>query len=378
MRLLYFSPVAWDSYEQRPHYFVRHALTAGAAHVTWINPYPTRLPQLSDLPRLRHTGPGLSLDRPDRLTVVDVTGLPIDPLPGGAWLNTAICWRHPLRALARDADRATTIIGIGRPSALALAALRQVPHAWSFYDAMDAFPEFYRGRSRTFTAHVERQIATSVTRVFASSTALFTKFARVHPAVTLMRNGYDMSLLGSLSIAHENRPRTLCFLGCLGRWFDWSLVLQLAQAVAPVQITLVGPIEAPAPRRLPPNVVWAPACHQHDTLRHLDAAAAGLIPFTLDALTAGIDPVKYYQYRGAGLPVLSTRFGEMTQRDDSDDTFFLESGRLMASVEAAWQARPTRSRIETFRRENSWTGRFTAGAIMSPDAFERKMTQALS
>ena len=51
MRLLYFAPVPWDSYEQRPHYFARHWLDLGGA-VLWIDPYPSRLPRWNDLRRL--------------------------------------------------------------------------------------------------------------------------------------------------------------------------------------------------------------------------------------------------------------------------------------------------------------------------------------
>ena len=44
------------------------------------------------------------------------------------------------------------------------------------------------------------------------------------------------------------------------------------------------------------------------------ALSAGIIPFKVNRLTAAVDPIKYYEYRAAGLPVISTEFGEMRQR----------------------------------------------------------------
>jgi hypothetical protein len=150
--LFYFSPVPWDSYEQRPHYMVRDYLAHGGTAVVWINPYVARLPSWRDATRADLRDAPIALARPDGLTVVDVGGLPIDPLPGGAAINRRLFWNRVLEQLRADGSGSSTVIGIGRPTALAAAALRSVKAAHRFYDAMDDFPEFYRGRSREATA----------------------------------------------------------------------------------------------------------------------------------------------------------------------------------------------------------------------------------
>lgn len=368
MRLIYFSPVPWDSYEQRPHYFARYFLAQGGRAVTWINPYVARLPRWSDAARLRHPQRELRLERPEGLSVVTVGALPIDPLPLGPQVNGAVFWRAALKELAAG-EGPRTILGIGRPTALALASLRVVPHAWSFYDAMDMFPEFYRGLSKRFTRNTELEIARRVTRVFASSTALADKFRRLGRTVSLMRNAYDMSLLPPVANVTDGPGRdTLGFLGCMGQWFDWDLTVRIAEAARPMKVTLVGPRPAPGPLRLPDNVTWHPECHQADTVRHMSRFAAGLIPFRRDALTDGIDPIKYYQYRGVGLPVLTTAFGEMTSRGGHDDTFFVDDPTtLPQALKAAVARRPDARSIHAFREENSWTARFAAARATEPE-----------
>ena len=84
-----------------------------------------------------------------------------------------------------------------------------------------------------------------------------------------------------------------------------------------------------------------------------------MIPFRSNALTAGVDPIKYYDYRAAGLPVLSTRFGEMTRRGSGDGVYFLDgAGGLAEAVAAALAHRSDPVEISRFRRNNNWTARF--------------------
>ena len=70
----------------------------------------------------------------------------------------------------------------------------------------------------------------------------------------------------------------------------------------------------------------------------LDALATfdiGLIPFKINELTASVDPVKYYEYRAAALPILSSRFGDMALRNSDDGVYFFESmqaGQLMVET----------------------------------------------
>ena len=361
MRLLYFAPVPWDSYEQRPHYFARHFVDSGGA-VIWVNPYPARLPRWSDVAQRLARRQTLTLPRPRDLTVIDPGGWPIDPLPGGTWLNTRAFWRPMLDRLSSHAGR-DTVLGIGRPTALALSSLQRVSRAWSFYDAMDDFPEFYRGRSRRATAEVEREIARGVDRIFASSSHLMAKFGRLGRDVRIVANAYDMTLLPPLAAARASRPE-IGFIGALGSWFDWKLLGHVAEAVRPVPVTLIGPRFTKPRAHLPVNVSYRPPCHQREAVEWLQSMSAGLIPFVRSPLTAGIDPIKYYQYRGAGLPVLTSTFGEMAQRSEHDATFALDGPRgLKAAVDAALAWRPDPAAIARFRADNTWTRRFETARI---------------
>ncbi len=272
MRLLYFSPVPADSYAQRPHFMARAWLDWGAESVLWVNPYPCRLPRWRDFvariersklhrengSKAKKTKVGsVSIDPPfdsgldARVRVIAAPALPVEPLPGGAWWNRRFLWRGAWREIEQFAMTDTLVIGIGRPCALALEAIRRLVPAASFYDAMDNFPEFYGGLSRRALRRREDAIAAEVDLVVASSSFLAEKFARRGLRVETIFNACEGT--STLQISQTPRPAipVLGYVGCIGDWFDWPLVARLAEALPEARIELIGPCAAP-PRRTPP------------------------------------------------------------------------------------------------------------------------------
>jgi hypothetical protein len=358
MRLIYFSPVSASDYAQRPHFMVRAWLELGAKSVLWVNPYPCRLPRTSDIRRLRRfKSQAAELD--ERIEVLDVPALPIEPLPGGPWLNRRLFWRGVWQRLIDFAGSAQDIIiGVGRPGALALAALQEVPHQASFYDAMDNFPEFHRGISRRAARYYEDSIVSEVRLVTAPSSYLAGKFKNRALNLRKTPNAYPMSSLPPWQPAPKN-DLVLGYLGCMGTWFDWPLVVQIARCMPQARLELVGPLHASPPHKLPSNVRLFPPCMQSDAWRHLARFSAGLIPFRKNPLTAGVDPIKYYEYRAAGLPVLSTSFGEMALRTSVDGVYFLDrADDLPSLVSTALRHRDDEQALAQFRRNNDWRERF--------------------
>lgn len=364
-RLLYFSPVHASSYAQRPHFLVRACLEQGIESVLWVNPYPCRLPQWGDWRRGRAThNQGTVWD--DRVNAVDVPSLPIEPLPAGAMVNRYLLWRRAWKTIAEFTADGKCVLGIGRPCALALRVLCQLPHRGSFYDAMDNFPEFHRGLSRRAMQQNEDAIADKVECVLASSTFLADKFVRRGLQVEKVLNACDLDGQNVIATgpAATSVP-VLGYVGCIGRWFDWRLVIRLAKTLPGTKIELIGPCVAQPPEKLPRNVHLMPACHQTEVAGHLRRFSAGLIPFANDALTAGVDPIKYYEYRVAGLPVLSTSFGEMVLRGEDDSVFFLDQAADMAAiVEQALANSIGGKESMRFAQENCWANRFEKSSYL--------------
>jgi len=163
--MVYFSPVFWGSYAQRPHFMIRSFFVKGGKHVLWLNPYPNRLPRVRDVFRgAKLYDQGTPAD--ERVRAINISSLPVEPLPGGVLLNRMVFWPKVIKEVVRFARDGHCIVGIGRPSGLALNVTKLLADNWKFYDAMDDFPEFYSGLSRVVMRRRERQITALVDEVF--------------------------------------------------------------------------------------------------------------------------------------------------------------------------------------------------------------------
>jgi hypothetical protein len=347
-----------SSYAQRAHAMVRYFLEQGGEAVLWIEPYPTRLPSVADL--LRHTAlHDQQTTLPAGVFSLKPGGLPIEPLPGGAWVNRRLFQSSALRRIKEFAVNPVTV-GVGRPSALAFHTLRELSPVASFYDAMDDFPEFYVGLSKACMARHEAAIAGIVDRIYVSSQALAAKLAYRKDAVVSLPNACDMSLL-PLADKKKDGHIVIGYIGTIGAWFDWDIVIELACAVPNAEIHLVGPCFSPCRFALPCNVRLHGPCRLDEIGGYLQRFSVGLIPFKSTNLTASVDPIKYYEYRGMGLPILSTSFGDMTQRGRSEGVFFIDHEKdLSAVVREALNWRPCLNEITEIRHKNDWNTRFAS------------------
>lgn len=366
MRLVYLSPVSWESYAQRPHKFVEWFFARTGGAVLWIDPYPTRLPHWGDLRRSRQ--PALTAQSPGKpswLTVLKPGGLPIEPIPGSSWVNGQLWQRHmgQIDGFAKDSS---TILAIGKPSALALRLLTHLRHCPSLYDAMDDFPAFYRGISRFALARRERQIAQRVDVIWASSSELKSWWGRLHKDVRLVHNGLDLAFLKSAKLAPlSSGKRIFGYVGTIASWFDWAWVRALAESRHNDEIRLIGPVFERPDGQLPANVRLLPACDHASALKAMALFDVGLIPFKNNALTTSIDPIKYYEYRALGLPVISTDFGEMSFRSRDRGVFIVRSpGEEPAVLESALCFDGDAGDARIFALQNTWEARFDAARLL--------------
>lgn len=362
-RLLYLSPVPLTSFAQRPHHFVHWFHQRFGGEVLWIDPGPSRLPRRTDWPRLLKLFQpnGLVLGPPWRhdpwLHHAAVTALPVEPFAWGRWLNRHL-WRNVL-AQADAFVTPDTVLVLGKPCALSLALVQRFPLQRCIFDAMDHMPGFCVGVSRQWMVQAEQDLASQVNALWASSHALASHHQAHAGKLSLVLNALTQPP-ATAPVRRLGAP-VLGYLGVVDRWFDWRLLLSLAQARPDVTIRLVGPIHSRPAGPLPSNVQCLPPVPQQDVYKVMAGFDVGLIPFACNDVTAYVDPVKYYEYRALGLPVLSTRFGEMKHRNASDGVYFWDqfsSGSL--SLESLMAARSDPAERQAFCESNTWQQRFDA------------------
>ena len=369
MRLVYLSPLPWGSFAQRPHRFVEWFHLRQDAVVLWVDPYPTRFPAWSDLRRLGArrsvSKPGTAAQIPEWLTVIKPVALPIEPMNSLGRVNRLL-WGKEFKAISDFLSGGCAVIGIGKPSEMALQVLQTHPGVKAFYDAMDDYPAFYEGAARRAMKFRTDAIASRVSRILTTSEAMYQLFQSHRAKLVMVKNACDVNGLPSVDSMRRKRDSSvLGYVGTIGYWFDWSLIFALAEAKPSMNIRLAGPVHAEPPVPIPRNLELLPACGHATAMRVMQTFAIGLIPFKNTDLTNSVDPIKYYEYRALGLPVISSRFGEMARKEREPGVFLvdehcdLEHQLRMASI-----YQYDEDEIRAFRCTNSWTVRFDAIDIL--------------
>lgn len=357
-RIVYFSPIPWSSFDQRPHFMVRHLLSHGVDEVLWLDPYPTRLPRVDDLRRLRRKSSPTARSE-SRISVCRVPALPIDPLPLGPALNRSLCWGSTMRRVEEFCHRGGAAVIVAKPSALVIALRRRLARVPFVFDALDDFPMFYTGRSREQMQRVEAEVVRASNLVLAASTKLTEKIAAVHGDVEHVPNGLDEHTIGAVRERQVVGQPLIGYVGTIASWFDWDLVVAIARLRPEMRITLVGPVYQQPATPLPSNIELVGQTSHIEACRWMQRFHVGLIPFRINELTAGVDPVKYYEYRACGLPIVSTAFGDMRLRGDEKGTWLLRQDTNLDDVlTQALRYQPSAQSLLAFRRANTWERRF--------------------
>lgn len=367
MRLIYLSPNPWSSFSQRSHEIARYFHSYCKGEVLWINPYPVRFPNLNDLFTRFKKEHYSETKIPEWLTVVTPKSLPIEPMPLSGGINHLL-WKNVILRVRRFADK-STILGIGKPSVLALSLLSEKIAATSFYDAMDDFPSFFKGISRQFVARREEQILNQVTTIITSSSILLEKFNKIGNDVRLILNACAVDRLPQPVISRtrkKNEKPVIGYIGTMGYWFDWHLVASLAKSFPEADFRLIGPVYSFPQISLPHNVSLESPMAHGAALKVMTGFDIGLIPFKIVQLTSSVDPIKYYEYRSMGLPVISSSFGEMVKRNESDGVFKVDKNTdLKAIIQIALSARKDLMSPFEFRENNAWESRFAKGNMFA-------------
>lgn len=321
MRLVYLSPVPWNSVAQRPHFFAKAALRSGFSSVLWIEPTPSRLPQLKDFRTKLFSVEADSFNKPEDVEVLKPRCIPVEPLGAIYDLINGKTISWALKRIQKySADAEDTVLVIGKPSRFALRVMSGVKFRKIVFDVMDDFPQFFQGISARSMEKVHRRVIQNADVCLFSSHNLQIKYGSLAKQSELVLNACDEAFQHQCqSLLHERALRTLDtrtfgYVGSIAEWFDWDSVIQLAKDNPEDKVVIVGPNYSRCIPDLPENIELRKAVQHSEIPKLLASFDFGLIPFKKNELTNSVDPVKYYEYVAAGLNVITTEFGEMNFR----------------------------------------------------------------
>lgn len=159
---------------------------------------------------------------------------------------------------------------------------------------------------------------------------------------------------GDLPLLDKNE-KLIGFYGALASWIDFELISKIAEKY---KVVLIGKNKYYNRGISHPNVTILEHKDYRELPFYLSHFDLALIPFKLDELTAGCDPIKFYEYISAGKPVLATELDEL-KRNFSDIAYFVNCDNcheVIARAIAEDSLVLQEERMEV-ARQNSWDTR---------------------
>jgi glycosyltransferase involved in cell wall biosynthesis len=180
--------------------------------------------------------------------------------------------------------------------------------------------------------------------------------------VLLWENVADTALYEA---AHETRQPRAVFAGNLTTTkVDFDLLRSLAAAGVPVIVAGPTSIDGTSAQREMEDLFALPGIDYVGNLapaelaRVLASSMVGLIPYRLNGYTAGVFPMKVYEYLAAGLRVVSTALPSL-ELTASDDVVLTEGESFLRAVQSGFETWSNQAvaRRQARARGHSWQAR---------------------
>lgn len=196
--------------------------------------------------------------------------------------------------------------------------------------------------------------------IFATARSLVARVQAIdNKTVVFLPNGCDyehFKLAQSRQRLEEdpfNRSKPVIgYIGAIAPWLDTELINQMALSLPNYEFVFIGPLFAQRWAAFPHRNMHYLRYKEYSVLpQYLSNFEYCLIPFRINEMTRGVNPVKFWEYLASGIPILSTPLPEIDPayatiitKDSFPGFAFPESSRNRAE------------RIQ-LAQENSWTNR---------------------
>lgn len=347
MRLLYLMHVDWRWIKQRPHFIAEHLAEKHDVLAAFrINPARGRL-----------SGNTSRVHR-----------IPLLPIPRrwGRWSERLDSFFQKIWVGMISLFFRPDAVWITFPTIFSYLPfwLGNVPIV---YDCMDDAGCFYKDpRTSERVKREECRLVGAASKVLCSSRTLMERLSeRCGNAekMELVRNGISEDLVETVAFSDEPHDEKkaftdLAYVGTISEWFDFPLVVSALDKMPSLRLHLIGPADCEIPKH--DRIVYHGVVDRAGLREFVKPFDAFVMPFIVNPLIEGVDPVKLYEYIAFGKPVVCVfyreveRFGPYVHLYSTADEFdsFMErlcSGDLELKADS--------EKVKDFLKESTWSKR---------------------
>jgi glycosyltransferase involved in cell wall biosynthesis len=188
------------------------------------------------------------------------------------------------------------------------------------YDCADEHTAFPGLINKETVLQMEKELFARADVSLASARELYQRKKDFSTRLTVVPNGADVEHFSSAlkpglavppELAQLPRP-VIGYIGAVSPWLDQEMLAEAARVHPEWSFVLIGPVDTDVSLLSSlPNVLLPGRRPYSELPAYLGSFDIAVIPFKINSLTKGVNPVKLYEYLAAGRPVVSSDLPEV-------------------------------------------------------------------
>lgn len=346
MKVLYFSSVNWNWIKQRPH-FIAENLSNNGFSVEYFSITPLFKQKISKK-RISNT-----------LNVTDSYVLPY----ASKFRLIRMINRFLVGILLKDNY---DIIILTSPEQYNYVKSNIKKNTKIIYECMDNMPFFYPEDKRHIIEDKEKQLCENSDLIIITSEYLKNKFINNYNIdirkMHVIRNAFNDKMINFNTEKIKLKSPNLVYIGTISKWIDSDTLSYFASKNEKYTIYLIGPYENDIKIKLSKNknIIFTGKINHEDIGKYISSGDIMIIPFVINELIEGVDPVKLYEYLAFGKEVVTSHWKELDYFPESHNSeiyFYDSKNQFDIIVNRLFEKELSNDIDDQFILDNSWDSR---------------------
>jgi len=346
MRVLYFSTVNWKWIKQRPHFLTEY-LSNAFIEIDYfsLTPFGKQRIKRRDINQYLKVKDTYVIPFASKFKVIECINI------------------YYVKAILKNSSYDKIIIT--DPQQYKYLTDSQKDNSEIIYECMDNIPYFYSGDRQVDLIRQEEELCHKVDKIIVSSNYLGERIKNQYKISTnkihVILNAVDRKEFTSEVKKVQLKQPNLVYIGTISEWFDLETIKAFAQRNKDYSIYIIGPIYRNIRNELEQkynNIIWINSIPHSQVKDYISASDIMLIPFKVNELVKGVDPVKMYEYLAMNSKIVSAYWEELDKYKNMSLVEFYSNHMEFEKKVYKLQKKERRLQINReYIETNCWEGR---------------------